>query len=157
MSRQYHQGKFTPKHPHTYIGDATNIVYRSSWEKMFFLYLDGLSGHPNSPIMGWNSEGVVIPYRCPVLDDKPHKYYMDIAFKYRNAQGEIISCLVEIKPYAQTIPPKPSKNQRSYAMQMIDYARNQAKWEAARAFCKENNMEFKIITEYELGLKKWKK
>jgi len=33
------------------------------------------------------------------------------------------------------------------------YAVNQAKWKAAREFCEDNRVEFKIITEDELGIK----
>ena len=33
------------------------------------------------------------------------------------------------------------------------YAVNQAKWKAAVEFCKDHRIEFKIITEEELGLK----
>jgi len=33
----------------------------------------------------------------------------------------------------------------------FEYIKNQAKWSAARVYCEENNMKFKIITEKDLG------
>lgn len=35
---------------------------------------------------------------------------------------------------------------------MKTYAVNEAKWKAAREFCADRRMEFKIITEKELGV-----
>lgn len=35
---------------------------------------------------------------------------------------------------------------------MKTYAVNEAKWKAAREFCADRRMEFKIITEKELGI-----
>lgn len=154
----YQQGKFILKNPHTYIGDPNNIYYRSSWERMFFTWIDTLSGNNNSPIIAWNSEEVKIPYFF-TLDNKYHTYYVDIAMKYRNGDGNMITCLVEIKPYNQTIRPNPPKKQtpkgiQNYTYKILEYEKNQAKWEAATKYCESNNMEFKIITEYDLGLKK---
>ena len=41
-------------------------------------------------------------------------------------------------------------------METLTYAKNQAKWEAARKYCDKNGWEFKILTEYELILKQRK-
>jgi hypothetical protein len=35
----------------------------------------------------------------------------------------------------------------------MEYAKNQAKWKAAEEFCADRMIEFKIITEDELGIK----
>ena len=40
---------------------------------------------------------------------------------------------------------------KSYINEVTNYAVNQAKWKSARNFCKDNLLEFKIITEDELG------
>jgi hypothetical protein len=60
--------------------------------------------------------------------------------------------MVEIKPEKQTKKPilteKVSKRTHSKNMEM--FLVNQAKWTAAREFCKENNIEFVILTEKEL-------
>ncbi len=42
---------------------------------------------------------------------------------------------------------------KSYIYECETYAVNQAKWRAASEFCKDNRIEFKIITEDELGIK----
>ena len=41
---------------------------------------------------------------------------------------------------------------QKYIAEVKEYAKNQAKWEAAKEFCKDRLMEFKIITEKELGI-----
>ena len=35
------------------------------------------------------------------------------------------------------------------------YEKNQAKWKAAQEFCLDNMIEFRIITEDELGIKQY--
>ena len=63
--------------------------------------------------------------------------------------------LKEIKPIKQTAPPKKPKRQKpSYLREAYEYAKNQAKWEAAREFCADRMWEFKVMTEVELGIKK---
>jgi hypothetical protein len=126
------------------------IKYRSSWEHMFFKFMDF-----NDNIVKANSEGMVIPYQNPVTG-KTSKYYMDAMMETKG--GKI--WLVEIKPYAQTIPPKPprgnSKNpqkaEQNYIKAIETYAINQAKWKATEILCEEKGWIFKIITEKELGL-----
>lgn len=149
--RGYKQGKFTPTNPHTYVGDVSKITYRSSWELKFFLFLDNLSGIDNSPIIAWNSEEVIVKYVCST-DGKEHRYYPDVYMETRNSSNEVIKYLIEIKPYSETLPPK--KGGKWYNQQMLTYIKNRSKWEEAERFCKKNNLVFKIITEYELGLKK---
>ena len=62
--------------------------------------------------------------------------------------------MVEVKPKKQTAPPKKPKRQtKSYIYECNMYAVNQAKWKAAVEFCKDHRIEFKIITEEQLGLK----
>lgn len=33
-----HQGRYVPENPKKYVGDRNNIIYRSGYEKRFFLY-----------------------------------------------------------------------------------------------------------------------
>jgi hypothetical protein len=143
---KYRQGIFKPKNTSKYKGDPTNIVYRSSWERIVFSYLD-----QHSNCIGWSSEETIIPYRSPV-DGKIHRYFVDIkaTFKTNNTAKTF---LIEIKPFAQTQPPT-SKNKRVLLEATATYAVNQAKWDAARKLCKESGYEFMILTEYEIGLKK---
>lgn len=137
------QGKFIPKHPEKYLGSIDNITYRSGWELKMMNWLD--SGNPN--IISWNSESVIIPYIKPT-DGKMHRYFVDFYLKYKNKKGQIIQEIIEIKPYAQTRPPrKKSKNQLN---ENLTYAINCAKWESAARWCRKRGLKFRIVTEKEL-------
>jgi hypothetical protein len=35
----------------------------------------------------------------------------------------------------------------------VTYAVNQAKWKAAKEFCEDHRIEFKVVTEKELGIR----
>ena len=60
----------------------------------------------------------------------------------------------EVKPAKQTEPPKKkSRVTKSYLFECKTYAVNQAKWKAAQEYCADRRIEFKIITERELGIK----
>ena len=67
MAHNYKQGFFKPQNPKKYMGDPTNIVYRSGWEKRV---MDWCDANPN--IKQWSSEEIVIPYKSPV-DDRDRK------------------------------------------------------------------------------------
>ena len=130
------RGRFLPKHPEKYIGDTSKIFGRSSWEFKFFTWLDSTPS-----VLKWSSEEFSIPYLSPI-DNKVHKYFPDAFVIYRNARGDIIKEIVEIKPYAQTIMPKnPTDEQRKVVLI------NEAKWRAASAFASSNGMTFRILTE----------
>ena len=61
--------------------------------------------------------------------------------------------IVEVKPKAQTRPPKTPKRKTSrYINEVRNYAVNDAKWKNATEYCKDRDMEFIIITEDELGV-----
>ena len=51
-----YKGKFTPDNPNKYMGDASNIIYRSGWERRAMKYFD-----INPGVLQWASEEVVIP------------------------------------------------------------------------------------------------
>ena len=68
-----------------------------------------------------------------------------------NENDKVKKYVVEVKPKKQTTEPKkPKKVTKSYLYEAATYAVNQAKWKAAREFCLDNGVEFKIITEDEL-------
>ena len=46
------------------------------------------------------------------------------------------------------------KQTKQYREQALTIAKNQAKWDAAKNFCSLNNMEFIVLSEKELGIKK---
>ena len=143
-----YKGKFRPSIPKKYRGDYTNIIYRSLWELKFMKYCDS-----NSNVLEWGSEEVIVPYRSPI-DNRYHRYFPDFYIKVRESTGKIKRMIIEIKPQKQCIEPKVQKRKtRSYVYQVCEYAKNQAKWEAAKEFCEDRQWEFKVLTENELGIK----
>ena len=143
-----YKGKYRPTHPSKYRGNPTNIIYRSLWELKFMKYCDS-----NKNILEWGSEEVIVPYRSPI-DNRYHRYFPDFYIKVRESTGTIKRMIIEIKPQKQCIEPKVQKRKtRSYVYQVCEYAKNQAKWEAAKEFCEDRQWEFKVLTENELGIK----
>lgn len=138
--------KWVPKNPHKYAGDPKNIVSRSSWETAFMNMCD-----TTDQVLMWNSEGLVIPYYNK-LDDKMHRYFVDFLVKMRIKDGSEKIFAIEIKPYKETIPPVPTRNKKRLLLETTTYITNQAKWEAARAFCTKKGIEFIVMTERELKL-----
>lgn len=144
---KYLQGKFTPTNPEKYVGDITNIVYRSSWELKFLQYCDR-----NPDILQYGSEEIIIPYVHPV-DQRVHRYFPDFVVKVKTKDQKIKTLLIEIKPEAQTKPPPMKKRSRQQIQEVVKYAINKSKWEAAQQFCKKNGWEFEILTERSLGIR----
>tara|TARA_S200002703_G_C3778362_1_gene239734 strand:- start:408 stop:848 length:441 start_codon:yes stop_codon:yes gene_type:complete len=144
-----YKGKFQPSFPKKYKGNPSNIVYRSLWERKFMIYCD-----KNENILEWASEEIALPYRSP-LDNRIHRYYPDFYIKVKESNGAIKKMLIEVKPKKQCIEPiKPKKKTKGYIYEVKEYARNQAKWKAAKDFCEDRQWEFKVITEDELGIRK---
>jgi hypothetical protein len=75
---KYYQGRFKPKNPKKYMGDPTNIIYRSGWEFKLMRYLDV---HPD--VIEWGSEELIVPYRSPI-DGRMHRYFPDFLVKQIN-------------------------------------------------------------------------
>ncbi len=139
---RYLSGKFNPTNPEKYIGKITDIVFRSSWELDAFKFMDSMP-----EIVKWSSETIIIPYRG--VDGLMHRYFMDLVVYAQQPDGKLKKFLIEIKPKQKLEPPKktPAKSPENFRREMLEYLTNQAKWDAARAWCKQNNAEFKIWTE----------
>ena len=107
----------------------------------------------NVNILEWGSEEFFIPYISP-LDNRPHRYFPDFYMKIKESDGKIKRYVIEIKPMKQCIPPtKGKKQKRTFIREVAEYAKNQAKWKAARSFCEMRQLNFKVVTEKELGIK----
>jgi len=146
-NKNFIQGYFHPRNPNKYIGNPENIVYRSSWELRFMNWCD-----LNESVLAYGSEEFFIPYRSPV-DNKVRRYFPDFIIKIKEQSGELKTYVIEVKPKKQTIPPKqPKRKTKNWLYEMKTYSVNQAKWEAAEEWCRNRGMEFKVITEKELGL-----
>ena len=142
------KSRFKPLHPSKYKGDPNNIICRSSWERKFCQWCD-----MNNSIISWASEEFSIPYVSP-KDNRVHKYYPDYLIKVKEKNDMIKTYVVEVKPYKQTRPPKtPKRKTKSYLTECVTYAVNQAKWKAAKEFCEDHRIEFKVVTEKELGIR----
>jgi hypothetical protein len=143
-----YKGKYQPSHPKKYKGNPTNIIYRSLWERKFMVYCD-----TNENIIEWGSEELALPYRSPV-DNRIHRYFPDFYIKVKESNGLTKKYIIEIKPQKQTIEPKvPKRKTKSYIYEVVEYAKNQAKWKAAEEWCLDRGYEFKVLTENELGIK----
>lgn len=143
-----YRGFFRPKNPSKYMGNPTQIMYRSMWERKFMRYCDT---SPN--VLRWASEEIVIPYISPV-DRKRHRYYVDFLIEVKTPEG-IKTWLIEIKPKKQCQPPeKRSRVTRCYINEVKTWAVNAAKWEAAKQVSQIKGWEFKILTEDDLFKRK---
>ncbi len=130
------------------MGDPNNIICRSSWERVFCNWCD-----KREDVVKWASEEFSIPYVSP-KDNRVHRYYPDYLIEVKETGGKTKKYIVEVKPKKQTLPPKkPQRQTKSFIMETVTYAVNQAKWAAATDFALDNGCEFKIITEDELGIK----
>lgn len=141
-----YSGKFTPKNPQKYVGDYTNIIYRSSWEARVMTWLD-----KEPSIVSWASEELIVPYVSPV-DGKWHRYFPDFLVKVKGKDGKQRTMLIEIKPKKQAMEPKIQKRvTKKYITEVTTWGVNQAKWKAATEFCLDRGWEFKVLTEEHLG------
>jgi len=137
MSRKFpNPKKYILKNPKKYIGDKNEVIYRSSWEKRFFLFCESCE-----EVIEWNSEDVIIPYIS--VDGKTHNYHMDIYMKTKKGKF-----LIEIKPESQTtISDVPKRKTKKYLNEVYRYEVNKRKWETANLFAKKHGMTFLIVTE----------
>lgn len=142
------KGRYRPENPEKYQGDPTNIIHRSSWERIFMRWCD-----TNDKIKKWQSEEKCLWYYDPV-SKKKRRYFPDFIIKYENSNGMLMTEMVEIKPARQVQgpPQNPKRKTKSWVSAVQTYVTNQAKWEAARKVCEDRGWSFRIVTEKELGL-----
>lgn len=139
MSLKFNQGIFQPKNIAKFVGTKLP-TFRSDWERVFMTFLDN-----NPSVQQWSSESVKIPYRDP-LTGKPANYIPDFLMVYLDKNLKKHVELVEIKPANQMIAEKVGKNPYNQAQ----YVKNMAKWEAARAWCQQNGIVFRVINEHDI-------
>lgn len=112
------------------------IICRSSWELSVCKFFDS---HPS--VYKWGSEEISIPYVKPT-DGRVHKYFPDFIVVYKDKEGNLIKELVEVKPMKESVLTERSSNYDKLAIMV-----NHAKWQAAEAFCAQNGMKFRVLTE----------
>lgn len=139
MSLKFSQGIYQIKNPDKYVGIG-NPRYRSSWELSVMRMCD-----ENDAIQQWASESIKIPYRDP-LTGKATVYVPDFLVVFTDNKKQKRAELWEIKPANQTLKERVGKNPYNQAQ----YVRNMVKWQAARAWAKQNGAVFRVITEHDL-------
>tara|TARA_Y100000996_G_C22449425_1_gene613167 strand:+ start:163 stop:606 length:444 start_codon:yes stop_codon:yes gene_type:complete len=143
-----YKGRYNPVNPKKYKGNPQNIIYRSLWERKFMVYCD-----TNDKVLEWGSEEIIIPYISP-WDSKVHRYFPDFYIKVKQSSGNLKKFIIEVKPKKQTRPPKPvERKTKRWINEVRTFGVNEAKWKHATKWCKDNDMEFKILTEEELGIR----
>ena len=99
----------------------------------------------NTGIHKWASEAVQIPYRDP-LTGRQTVYVPDFFIQYVDKNNKMIVELIEIKPASQTILERVGKNKYNQAQ----FIKNQAKWQAANMWCKQQGLRFRILNENDI-------
>lgn len=130
------QGIYEVKNPQKYVGNH-KPKYRSGWELTFMMFLDN-----NKNIIQWASEPIRIPYRNP-LTGKPSNYVPDFLVVYENKYRKRMAELVEIKPKKQSL----IESRVASAKDRAIVALNHAKWAAAKAWCSQAGLTFRVINE----------
>ena len=136
--KKFAQDKFVIKNPEKYIGNHTPY-YRSSWEFAFMKMCD-----ENSSITKWASESIKIPYRNP-FTGKYTVYVPDFFIVYNDKTGKQHVELIEIKPSQQTFEKIGNSLYNRSHFQL-----NQAKWSAAKQFCKQKGINFRVVNEQDI-------
>jgi hypothetical protein len=131
---RYKQGYINPKSCKKLFESQQNekIIYRSSYEKRFILWLE-----KSEKVKHWGSECISIEYIGE--DGQKHHYWPDYIVEFVDGRKFVF----EVKPYSQTVQPDP---RCEYAYR--EYKKNMLKWTAAKQFCERNGMHFKVITEH---------
>ena len=133
---KFAQGKFNVKNPDKYVGNKMP-TYRSSWEFAFMRFCD-----EHTSVAQWASEAIKIPYRHP-FTGKHTVYVPDFFIVYVDKKGKQKVELIEVKPASQSFHERVGKSKQNQSAWVV----NQAKWEAASAWCKQKGIFFRIVTE----------
>jgi hypothetical protein len=136
---KFAQGKFALKNPEKYMGNRTP-TYRSSWEWAVMQMFDN-----NGAIEKWGSEVIKVPYRDP-LTGKYTIYVPDFFVVYNDRTGRKHAEVWEVKPANQAIRERVGRSKARQAA----YIKNQAKWSAANAWCRQQGLKFRVLSESDI-------
>lgn len=150
----YHKGRYEPKNKEKYIGKKIP-TYRSGWEKQICIQFD------DSPyVIEWASEPFAIQYRFVDVQNGTEQWLLYVPDYYAKMETNrgTVRFLIEVKPFSQTVEPKPPKVRNPKALRRYDgekmlFAKNSAKWHYAKLFCKANGLEFKVLTEKDFSFR----
>jgi hypothetical protein len=152
-SDRYHQGYYKIQNPMKYIGNPSEIVYRSSWEYKFMTYCD-----LNTGVLKWGSEVFKIQYVDRLGQNRI--YIPDFYLETKNEQhdGLMNRFLVEVKPEKEIREPTiPNGNISEKKLKSLEYEigvwqKNKYKWAYAMDWCKNRDIKFWLVTEEHLKL-----
>lgn len=136
---KFARGKFTMTQPGKYVG-TKQPTYRSSWEWSFMRFCD-----TNPSVQKWASEAISIPYKDP-LTGRQTIYVPDFFIQYIDKNSKMHVELIEVKPASQHLLERVGKNKYNQAQ----FVKNQAKWAAANAWCKQQGIKFRVLNENDL-------
>lgn len=137
MAAKFANGFYQITNPDKYVGKVPH--FRSSWEHTFMRFCD-----ENPAVLQWASEAIHIPYRNP-FTNKNTIYVPDFMIMYVNKNGEKFGELIEIKPSTQTTL-ESARSPRDQAAAVL----NMHKWQAAQAWCGQNGLRFRVVTENDI-------
>lgn len=145
----WNQGTYNVQNKHKYIGSKVP-EYRSGLELKCMQFFDF-----NSQVVRWSSEPFSIKYLLE-SDGKEHNYWIDFYAEIMSKDGSVKKYLIEVKPFKQCLPPNAPKinNKKAIRRYMYEndmFTKNQCKWKSARIFARSQGMEFKILTDKEIG------
>ena len=142
-----YKGKYIPINRKKYVGNSSQVIYRSLWERKLMVYCDR-----NEKVIEWGSEEVIVPYRSP-WDGKMHRYFPDFYMKVKQGNGTHKKFIIEVKHKAQCKEPikSPKRKTKRWYKEVQTWGINQAKWKSAIDYCENRGMEFKILTEDNLN------
>lgn len=135
---KYANGFYDVINAEKYIGKK-RPQYRSSWELVMMRFCDN-----NPAVLQWASEPFMIPYRNP-LTGRNTVYVPDFMMVYVDKNSKKHAEVVEVKPRKEvTIESARSPRDRAFVVL------NTAKWTAARAWCAQQGIQFRIVTEEDI-------
>lgn len=141
---KYAQGIYSVRNIEKYVGKK-QPHYRSGWEWTFCQFCDN-----NPAVVNWASEPFMIPYKNP-FTGRNTIYVPDFMIVYVDKNQQQHAEVVEVKPRTQ-VSLESARSDRDRAAAIL----NTAKWTAAKAWCANQGLHFRIITEEDIyvGIKK---
>ena len=115
-------------------------MYRSSWELAVMRMCDN-----NPSIVQWASEAIHVNYQNP-LTGKSTIYVPDFFVVFIDANNQQHAEVWEIKPTKETTLEAAGRSPRAQAAAIV----NAAKWQACNAWCKNQGLRFRVLTENEI-------
>jgi hypothetical protein len=141
---KYATGKYQIKNAEKYVGKK-QPTYRSGWEFTFMTFCDN-----NPAVVSWASEPFMVPYRNP-FTGKNTIYVPDFLIVYMDKNQQRHAEVVEVKPRKE-VALENARSDRDRAAAIL----NAAKWAAAKSWCAQQGLRFRIVTEDDIyaGVKK---